>query len=100
MFLFLPLVAFLHMLMYWRPRYRYAEQLLFFVHLHAYYFSVGILLIPIIAAAGTWPRLEGTAGVLETVLGWALPVYTVMAMRRVFRRSWSGTLLKGVALFF
>ena len=30
MFIFLPLIAFLHMLMYWRPRYRYAEHLLFF----------------------------------------------------------------------
>jgi hypothetical protein len=100
MFIFLPLVAFLHMLMYLRPRYRYAEQLLFFVHLHAFYFSVGVLLIPIIAAATIWPRLDGPAGILETLLGWTLPVYTVMAMRRVFRRSWPGTLLKGVALFF
>jgi hypothetical protein len=100
MFFFLPLAAFLHMLMYWRPRYRYAEQLLFFVHLQAFYFTVAILLIPIIEAAIAWPRLEGAAGLLETLLGWTLPVYTVMAMRRVFRRSWIGTLLKGVALFF
>jgi hypothetical protein len=100
MFIFLPLVAFLHMLMYWRPRYRYAEQLLFFVHLHAFYFSVAILLIPIIEAAIAWPRFEGAAGILETLLGWTLPVYTIMAMRRVFHRSWLGTLLKGVALFF
>jgi hypothetical protein len=100
MFIFLPLVAFLHMLMYWRPRYRYAEQLLFFVHLHAFYFSVAILLIPVIEAAIAWPKLEGAAGPLETLLGWTLPVYTVTAMRRVFHRSWIGTLLKGVALFF
>jgi hypothetical protein len=100
MFIFLPLVAFLHMLMYWRPRYRYAEHLLFFVHLHAFYFSVAILLIPIIEAAIAWPKLEGAAGFLETLLGWTLPVYTVMAMRRVFHRNWMGTLFKGVALFF
>jgi hypothetical protein len=100
MFVFLPLVAFLHMLMYWRPRYRYAEQLLFFVHLHAFYFSIAILLVVLIEAAIAWSRLEGAAGLLETLLGWTLPVYTVMAMRRVFHRSWMGTLLKGVALFF
>ena len=29
MFIFLPLVAFLHMLMYWRPRHRYAEHCFF-----------------------------------------------------------------------
>jgi hypothetical protein len=100
MFIFLPLVAFLHMLMYWRPRYRYAEQLLFFVHLHAFYFSVAILLVPIIEAGIAWPKVQGTADLLETLLGWTLPVYTVMAMRRVFHCSWLGTLLKGVALFF
>jgi len=100
MFIFLPLIAFLHMLMYWRPRYRYAEQLLFFVHLHAFYFSIAILLVALIEAANSWPRFEGTAGLFETVLGWSLPVYTFMAMRRVFRRSRIGTLFKAVVLFF
>jgi hypothetical protein len=100
MFIFLPLIAFLNMLMYWRPRYRYAEHLLFFVHVHAFYFSVAILLISIIEAAGSWPKLAGVADVLETVLGWSLPIYTVMALRRVFRRSWLGILFKGVVLFF
>jgi hypothetical protein len=100
MFIFLPLAAFLHMLLYWRPRYRYAEQLLFFVHLHAFYFSIAILLVVLIEAAIAWPKLEGAAGLLETLLGWSLPVYTFMAMRRVFRRSRIGTLFKAVMLFF
>jgi len=100
MFIFLPLIAFLHMLMYWRPRYRYAEQLLFFVHLHAFYFSVAILLVVLIEAANSWPSIEGMTGLLETVLGWSLPVYTFMAMRRVFGRSRIGTLFKAVVLFF
>ncbi len=100
MFIFLPLIAFLNMLMYWRPRYRYAEQLLFFVHLHALYFSAAIIMVSLIEAANSWPKLEGLAGVLETALGWSLPVYTVLAMRRVFHRSWVGTLFKGAVLFF
>jgi hypothetical protein len=100
MFIFLPLIAFLNMLMYWRPRYRYAEQLLFFVHLHAFYFSVAIIMLSVINAADAWPKLGGVADFLETILGWTLPVYTFMAMRRVFQRSWLGTLFKGVALFF
>jgi hypothetical protein len=100
MFIFLPLIAFLHMLLYWRPRYRYAEHLLFFIHLHAFYFSVAIVLICAINAAESWPRLSGVSNVLETVLGWCLPIYTLFAMRRVFRRSWIGTLFKGVVLFF
>jgi len=100
MFIFLPLIAFLNMLLYWRPRYRYAEQLLFFVHLHAFYFTVAILLLLINEGAESWPKLAGVAGFSTTILGWTLPVYTVKAMRRVFRRSWPGTLFKGVVLFF
>jgi hypothetical protein len=100
MFIFLPLVAFLHMLLYWRPRYRYAEHLLFFIHLHAFYFSVAIVMISAINAAHTWPRLSGVSDFLETVLGWCMPIYTVIAMRRVFQRSWAGTLFKAVVLFF
>lgn len=100
MFLFLPLIAFLNMLLYWRPRYRYAEHLLFFVHLHAFYFSVAIVMLCLSDAVDAWPKLGGVGGFLETILGWTLPVYTVLSMRRVFRRGWLGTLVKGVALFF
>lgn len=100
MFIFLPLIAFLHMLMYWRPRYRYAEQLLFFVHLHAFYFSVAIAMLCIIDADAAWPSVRGVGSLLNTLLGWCIPVYTVLAMRRVFHRSWMGTLFKGAVLFF
>jgi hypothetical protein len=100
MFIFLPLIAFLNMLIYWRPRYRYAEQLLFFVHLHAFYFSVAIVMLSFINAADAWPKFAGAAGFVETILGWSLPIYTVMATRRVFRRGWAGTLFKGLVLFF
>jgi hypothetical protein len=100
MFIFLPLIAFLNMLMYSRPRYRYAEQLLFFVHLHAFYFSVAILILLSTNAVDAWPKLGGVAGLLGTILGWTLPVYTVLAMRRVFRRGWLGTVFRAVALFF
>jgi len=100
MFIFLPLIAFLHMLLYWWPRYRYAEHLLFFVHLHAFYFSVAIVMVSAINLARSWPGLEGVADVVETVLGWCLPIYTLIAMRRVFKRSWVGTVFKAVVLFF
>jgi hypothetical protein len=100
MFIFLPLIAFLHMLLYWRPRYRYAEHLLFFVHLHAFYFSVAIVMVCASNAAESWPKISGVSDILETVLGWCLPVYTLLAMRRVFQRSWAGTVFKAVILFF
>jgi hypothetical protein len=100
MFIFLPLIAFLHMLLYWRPRHRYAEHLLFFVHLHAFYFSVAIVMVCASNAAESWPKVAGVSDILETLLGWCLPIYTLLAMRRVFQRSWAGTLFKAVILFF
>jgi uncharacterized protein DUF3667 len=98
MFIFLPLIAFLHMLMYWRPRHRYAEHLLFFLHLHAFFFSLITLVMLSADAAEAWPRLNFVWGLVPWLL-WSLPIYTVFAMRRVFGRRWPGTLFKSFALF-
>jgi Protein of unknown function (DUF3667) len=99
MFIFLPLIAFLNMLMYWRPRHRYAEHLLFFLHLHAFFFSVAIVLMGVISVSEAWPVLDPVASVLATLLGWSLAVYSFMAMRRVFKRGWILTFLKAFVLF-
>jgi hypothetical protein len=98
MFIFLPLIAFLHMLMYWRPRHRYAEHLLFFLHLHAFFFSLITVVILSSDASEAWPRLNFMWNLVPWLL-WSLPVYTVLAMRRVFGRRWPGTLFKAFALF-
>jgi hypothetical protein len=98
MFIFLPLIAFLHMLMYWRPRHRYAEHLLFFLHLHAFFFSLITVVILSTDAAEAWPRLNFLWNLLPWLL-WSLPIYTVLAMRQVFGRRWPGTLFKAFALF-
>ncbi|MGA2780246.1 MAG: DUF3667 domain-containing protein [Steroidobacteraceae bacterium] len=98
MFFFLPLVAFLHMLMYRRPRFPYAEHLLFFVHLFALYFSAAILMLAALDASHAWPKLQGLAGFLQTLLNWSIAVYTVIAIRRVFAKSWTGALIKSFAL--
>ena len=46
MFIFLPLLAGVMMLMYWRPRHYYVEHLLLFVHNHAVVFLVlGVVLL-------------------------------------------------------
>ncbi len=98
MFIFLPLIALLHMLLYWRPRHRYAEHLLFFLHVHAFFFSVMTLAILSGDAAGAWPRLNPVLSAAPLLL-WSLPVYTVLAMRRVFDAGWTRTLVKASALF-
>ena len=98
MFIFLPLVAFLNMLLYWRPRHKYAEHLLFFLHVHAFFFSVMALVVLVAEAADAWPALSSAAS-LAGLLLWSLPVYTIFAMRRMFGRSWMRTLAKASALF-
>jgi hypothetical protein len=99
MFIFLPLIAFFHMLLYWRPRHRYAEHLLFFIHLHAFFFSVMTLVVVAFDIGETWPRTNMLTSAVNTVLLWCLPLYTVIAMRRVFRRRWTSMVFKVLALF-
>jgi hypothetical protein len=98
MFIFLPLVALLHMLLYWRPRHRYAEHLIFFLHLHAFFFTIAILLLLSGDASDARPGLTSVDDVLSTVLFWSLPVYALFALRRVFRESWPRTVSKFAAL--
>lgn len=98
MFIFLPFVALLHMLMYWRPRHRYAEHLIFFLHLHAFFFSVAILLLLSGEASDAWPGFKSADDVFSTLLFWLLLVYTLLAIRRVFREGWPRTGFKFAAL--
>ena len=93
-----PLVALLHMLFYWRPRNRYAEHLIFFLHLHAFFFTISILLLLSGDASDARPGLTSVDDVLSTVLFWSLPVYALFALRRVFRESWPRTVSKFAAL--
>jgi len=98
MFVFLPFIAFLHMLLYWRPRRRYAEHLVFFLHLQSLFFSVGIMIAVLGDLAHRWHALTGVANLFQPLLGWTLPVYTVLALRRVFKNGWLKTLLKALCL--
>jgi hypothetical protein len=98
MFVLLPLIAFLHMLLYWRPRRRYAEQLVFFLHLQAFFFCAGIVIVLLGDLAHRWHSFTGVANVFEPLLGWTLPLYTMLALRRVFKNGWLKTLLKAISL--
>lgn len=100
MFILLPLIAFFHMLLYWFPWHRYAVHLLFFVHVHAFAFlamSVAWLLNRVGQLSHSLDTLCGT--LLAAIMIY-LPVYLVLAMKRVFRRGWPNTLFKALILFF
>ena len=99
MFIFLPLIAFLHMLMYWRPRPRYAVHLLFFLHLHAFIFFIATLLLLSGDIAKAWPGFLPWDGFFSKLLFWLVIVYSVIAMQRAFQMGWAMTLAKAFSLF-
>jgi hypothetical protein len=88
------------MLMYWRPRRRYAEHLLFFLHIHAFFFSVAIVALLIEAATNLWPAANPLGDVMQTLLFISVLIYSVVALHNVFRQSWPKTLFKAVLLLF
>jgi hypothetical protein len=100
MFIFLPLIALLHMLMYGRPRHRYAEHLLFFLHIHAFFFSVAILALLTDVATDAWKAAKPVGDVVDLLLFLSVVFYSVFALRSVFRQSWPKTLFKAVLLVF
>jgi hypothetical protein len=96
MFLFLPLLAAVMMLMYWRPRHYYVEHLLLLVHNHAFVFLAVLLVWPLsslLGGIGTWAR----AAVVLYV-----PYYMFRSMRVVYGQGRGLTLAKLVplALFY
>jgi hypothetical protein len=103
MFLFLPLVALVMRLMYWRPRHLYVEHLVFFVHTHAALFLALIIALIVATVGGHVPGVHW----LGVVAGFAVPVYALWyvyrAMRRYYGQGRALTLVKysvlGVAYF-
>jgi hypothetical protein len=77
MFLFLPLLAGLMMLMYWRPRRYYVEHLLLFVHNHAFVFLLGMLAWTLVLV----PVVSNWVGLVVTLyIAW----YVYRSMRVVY----------------
>lgn len=94
MFVFLPLMAGVAMLFYWRPRRLYAEHLVLFLHNHAFTY----LLLAVTAILNEIAELESPlAGALNVVmfLLWCwLPYYVYRSMRVVYGNGRALTLLK------
>jgi hypothetical protein len=84
MFLFLPLMAAVAMLFYWKPRRLYAEHLVMFLHVHAFLF----LTLSATAVINALMTLElpgiGLLGLVTFALILYLPWYVVRAMRVVY----------------
>jgi hypothetical protein len=100
MFLFLPLMAAVAMLFYWKPRRLYAEHLVMFLHTHAFLFL--LLSAKSVLDALMSLRLPGVGLLGIVVLGLVLylPWYVFRAMRVVYGEGRLRTGLKFAALSF
>jgi hypothetical protein len=95
MFIFVPALAVVMKLMYWRPRRYYVEHLLFFVHTHAFIFALFglyVLLLRLVPAVlDDWIQL--------VVWGYTA-YYLFVSMRRVYGQGRFITFVKYTALSF
>ena len=94
LFLILPVFALLLKLLYVRRGWYYSEHLVFGLHTHAFAFVV-FSVVALLAAFGGG---VGWAGVLASVLLCAIPVYFVVAQKRVYGQGWIKTVLKSLVL--
>jgi hypothetical protein len=94
LFIFLPLLAGVMMLMYWRPRHYYVEHLLLFVHNHAFVFL--LLLLGGLASALLKPHVGWIFGAVALYIAW----YAYRSMRVVYGQGRGLTLAKLVLLSF
>ncbi|HEX9706467.1 MAG TPA: DUF4286 family protein [Steroidobacteraceae bacterium] len=98
MFLFLPLIAAVALLFYWRPRRLYAEHLVLFLHNHAFTF----LLLGVTDILGAISNLEipfiGILDFVNFLLFVYLPYYVFRSMRVVYAEGRLKTTLKFLAL--
>jgi hypothetical protein len=94
MFVFLPLMAGVAMLFYWRPRRLYAEHLVGFLHAHAFLF----LTLTLTSVSNAIMRLDaplvGLLGVVNLLLALYVPYYIFRTMRVVYGESRARTAVK------
>lgn len=90
MFVFLPLVAALMKLLYWRPRRYYLEHLLLLIHNHSFAF----LVMSIYMLATHWISSGNVVGVLFLITAWYLVRYLYRSVRNFYGQSAWLTVLK------
>jgi hypothetical protein len=90
MFVFLPLLALVMWLLYWRPQRHYVEHLLFLIHNHAFVF----LLLALKALLEMIPWVGEHRALLETATWLYMIWYLYRAMRNVYGQGRMLTLAK------
>jgi Protein of unknown function (DUF3667) len=80
MFLFVPLMALVMLILYWRPRRYYVEHLVFFLHVHAAVFLL-LLLQTLVGWIDVWLGWSTFAGWIVAIIGFYGAWYVYRAMR-------------------
>jgi hypothetical protein len=82
MFLLVPIFALLQMLAYFGRRLRYTEHLVYALHVHSFWFlGIALSLLPLPAISAVYL---------------AMPIYTLMAARRVYGGGWWSTIARAL----
>ena len=98
LFLILPVFALLLKVLYVRRGWYYSEHLVFGLHTHAFAFVV-FTVLALLAAFGSGAGWASAAsGVVSFALMASVPVYFVVAQKRVYGQGWIKTVLKSLAL--
>jgi predicted RNA-binding Zn-ribbon protein involved in translation (DUF1610 family) len=84
MFALVPLFAALMKLVHWRRTMTYGEHVVFALHLHAFW-----ILAILLSLAHQW---------IATIVSFAIPIYAILAMRRVYKGRWFPTILRALAV--
>ena len=106
LFLILPVFALLLKLLYVRRGWYYSEHLVFGLHTHAFAFVVFtvVALLSVFAGGAGWgvtrtPEVTSSnPGWLSLLLMATIPIYFLIAQRRVYGQGWVKTVLKSVVL--
>ena len=98
MFLFLPLMAGVALLFYWRPRRLYAEHLVLLLHNHAFTFLLILVTQVVSAIALLKLPFIGVLGFLNFLLFLYLLYYSYRSMRVVYGERRVKTAFKFIAL--
>jgi hypothetical protein len=98
MFLFLPMMAGVAMLFYWKPRRLYAEHLVGFLHSHAFVFLALAVTSVMNAIMSLKLPLVGLLGIVNLVLMLYVPWYIFRAMRVIYGEGRARTAAKFAAI--
>jgi hypothetical protein len=96
----LPLMALALKMLYPLSKRYYVEHLLFFVHFHAFFFLILILMISFDRFANAVSLNDGFISLILFTSSLYIPIYLYKAMRKVYSQGHSLTIPKYVALVF